>query len=100
MAPFSYAYLDVLGQAITATKSLDDGKLADYIRKTTFKTVVGDVSFGKGGEWAKSRVFQAQFRGIKGNGVDQFKDPNTLAIITPAEYKSGDVIYPYEKAKQ
>ena len=54
----------------------------------------------KGGEWAKSRVFQAQFRGIKGNGVDQFKNPETLAIITPAEYKSGDVIYPYEKARQ
>jgi branched-chain amino acid transport system substrate-binding protein len=100
MAPFSYAYLDVLGKAITATKSLDDAKLADYIRKTTFKTIVGDVSFGKGGEWAKSRVFQAQFRGIKGNGVDQFKDPNTEVIITPAEYKSGTVIYPYEKAKQ
>ena len=45
-------------------------------------------------------MFQAQFRGIKGNGVDQFKDPNTEVIITPAEYKSGSVIYPYEKAKQ
>jgi branched-chain amino acid transport system substrate-binding protein len=100
MAPFSYTYLDVLGQAITATKSLDDAKLADYIGKTTFKTIVGDVAFGKNGEWAKSRVFQAQFRGIKGNGVDQFKTTDTLAIITPAEYKSGDVIYPYEKAKQ
>jgi branched-chain amino acid transport system substrate-binding protein len=100
MAPFSYAYLDVLGKAITAVKSLDDAKLADYLRKTTFKTVVGDVSFGKGGEWAKSRVFQAQFRGIKGNGVDQFKTTDTLAIITPAEYKSGNVIYPFEKARQ
>jgi len=100
MAPFSYAYLDVLGKAIAATKSLDDGKLADYLRKTTFKTVVGEVSFGKGGEWAKSRVFQAQFRGIKGNGVDQFKSTETLAIITPAEYKSGNVIYPFEKARQ
>src|SRR5215475_10853969 len=66
MAPFSYAYLDVLGQAITATKSLDDAKLADYLRKNTFKTIVGDVAFGRNGEWAKSRVFQAQFRGIKG----------------------------------
>ena len=47
MAPFSYSYLDVLGQAITATKSVDDAKLADYLRKTTFKTIVGDVSFGK-----------------------------------------------------
>jgi len=100
MAPFSYAYLDVLGKAITATKTVDDGKLADYLRKTTFKTIVGDVSFGKGGEWAKSRVFQAQFRGIKGNGVDQFKTTDTLAIITPAEFKSGDVIYPFEKARQ
>jgi len=100
MAPFSYAYLDVLGQAITAIKSADDAKLADYLRKTTFKTIVGDVSFGKNGEWAKSRVLQAQFRGIKGNGVDQFKSADTLAIITPAEYKSGDVIYPFEKARQ
>ena len=100
MAPFSYAYLDVLGKAITATKSLDDGKLADYIRKTTFKTIVGDVKFAPNGEWAKSRVFQAQFRGIKGNSIDQFKNPDTLAIITPAEYKSGSVIYPYEKAKE
>jgi len=100
MAPFSYAYLDVLGQAITATKSTDDAKLADYLRKTTFKTIVGDVSFGKNGEWAKSRVLQAQFRGIKGNGVDQFKSADTLAIITPAEYKSGNVIYPFEKARQ
>jgi len=100
MAPYGYTYLDVLGQAITATKSLDDGKLADYIRKTTFKTIVGDISFGKGGEFAKARVFQAQFRGIKGNTVDQFKDPNTEVIITPAEFKSGSIIYPYEKAKQ
>jgi branched-chain amino acid transport system substrate-binding protein len=99
MAPFSYSYIDILGQAITATKSLDDAKLTDYYRKATFKTIVGDVKFGKDGEWAKSRVLQAQFRGIKGNGVDQFKDPNTEVIITPAELKSGDVIYPYEKAK-
>jgi len=100
MAPFSYAYLDVLGQAISATKSVDDAKLTDYLRKTTFKTIVGDIKFAPNGEWAKSRVFQAQFRGIKGNGVDQFKNPDTLAIITPAEYKSGSVIYPYEKARE
>src|SRR6476661_3304841 len=100
MAPFSYSYLQVLGEAITDTKSLEDAKLTDAMRKTTFKTIVGDVKFAPNGEWAKSRVFQAQFRGIKGNGVDQFKNPYTLAIITPAEYKSGSVIYPYEKARQ
>jgi branched-chain amino acid transport system substrate-binding protein len=100
MAPFSYSYLQVLGEAITETRSIDDAKLTDAMRKTTFKTIVGDVRFAPSGEWAKSRVFRAQFRGIKGNGVDQFKNPDTLAIITPAEYKSGNVIYPYEKARQ
>ncbi len=100
MAPFSYAYLQVLGDAITATKGTDDAKLAAYLHSHTFKTVVGDVKFAANGEWVKSRVLQQQFRGIKGNGIDQFKDPNTEVVITPAEYKSGDVIYPYEKAKQ
>ena len=41
---------------------------------------------------------QAQFRGIKGNSVDQFKNPGSLAIIIPAELKSGEVIYPFEEA--
>lgn len=100
MAPFSYAYLDILGQAIVASKGTDDAKLVETLRKTTFKTIVGDIKFAPNGEWAKSRVFQAQFRGIKGNGVEQFKNPDTLAIITPGEYKSGTVIYPFEKARQ
>jgi branched-chain amino acid transport system substrate-binding protein len=99
MAPWSYAQLDVLGQAIQATKSLDDQTLADYIRKTTFKTVVGDVTFGLKGEWAQSRILQVQFQGIKGNDLSQFKDISAQVVLTPPEYKSGDVIYPYEKAK-
>jgi branched-chain amino acid transport system substrate-binding protein len=99
MGPFAYSYIDVLGQAVNATKSLDQTEIADHIRKTTFKTLVGDVAFAPNGEWAKSRVLQVQFRGIKGNGVDQFKDPSTQVIITPTDIKSGDVVYPYEKAK-
>ena len=100
MAPQAYAQLQVLEQAITATKSLDDQKLADYIRANTFKTVLGDVKFGKGGEWAQPRVLQIQFQHVQGNGVDQFKDVKTQVVLTPSEYKSGDVVYPYEKAKQ
>ena len=100
MAPWGYAYLQVLGQAVEATKSLDDDKLADYVRNTTFKTVVGDVKFGKGGEWAQSRVLQVQFQHVKGNAVDQFRDISTQVVVAPGDYKSGDVIYPYEKAKE
>ena len=99
MAPWAYAQYQVLGQAIEATKSLDDQKLGDYIRKTTFKTVGGDIAFGPNGEWVKARVLQVQFQGIKGNDVGQFKDISTQVVVTPDEYKSGNLIYPYEKAK-
>jgi len=91
--------MEVLAQAIVGTKSLNDDKLADYIRANTFKTVVGDVKFGKDGEWAQSRVLQVQFRNVKGNDVAQFKDISTQVVLTPSEYASGNVIYPYEKAK-
>jgi branched-chain amino acid transport system substrate-binding protein len=100
MAPWGYAQLQVLGEAVEATKSLDDKKLADYMRATTFKTVLGDVKFGAKGEWAKSRVLQVQFHDITGNSVDQFREMNTQTIITPDDYKTGSVIYPYEKAKK
>jgi branched-chain amino acid transport system substrate-binding protein len=98
MPVWAYAYLQVLGDAIANTKSLDDDKLADYIRATTFKTVVGDVKFGKQGEWAEERTMAAQFQNIKGNTIDDFRDLSTEVIIYPPQFKSGEVIYPYEKA--
>ena len=97
MAPWAYAQLQVLQQAIEATKSLDDAKLAEHIRSSTFKTVVGDVKFGAKGEWAQSRVLQVQFQNVKGNDVDQFKDVVTQVVVAPAGYESGKLIYPYER---
>ena len=99
MAPQGYAQYQVLEQAVQATKSLSDQTLADYIRKSTFKTVLGDVKFGKFGEWAESRVLQVQFRGIKNNDAAQFKGIETQAVVDPPAYASADVIYPYEKAR-
>jgi branched-chain amino acid transport system substrate-binding protein len=99
MAPQAYAQMQVLEQAIVATKSLEDQKLADYVRASTFKTVLGDVKFGKGGEWAESRVLQVQFRNIKGNDAAQFKTTDTQVVVSPPEFASGTVIYPFEKAR-
>ena len=98
MPVWAYADLQVLGAAIAATNSLNDDVLANYIRDTTFKTVVGDVKFGKQGEWAEERTLAAQFQNIKGNGIDDIRDLKTEVIIYPPQYKSGEVIYPYEKA--
>jgi len=99
MAPQSYAQMQVLQQAIESTKGLNDNMLADYIRSNTFKTVLGDVKFGKGGEWAESRVLQVQFQNVKGSDMAQFKDMSTQVVVDPSAYASGKLIYPYDKAK-
>jgi branched-chain amino acid transport system substrate-binding protein len=76
-----------------------DDTLAAHIRKSAFKTVLGDIRFGKFGEWAESRVLQVQFRGIKNNDPAQFKGIETQTVVDPAAYESGSLIYPYEKAR-
>ena len=100
MPVWAYAYLQVLGDAIAGTQSLNDEKLAEYLRTATFKTVVGDVKFGAKGEWAQERMLLIQFQNIKGNSIDEFRDLSTEVILYPPQYKSGNLIYPYEKAKQ
>jgi len=96
LPPFAYAYLEVLGDAIEATKSTDQAKVADYIRSHPFKTIVGDISFGTDGEWSKPRVLEVQWQGIKGNTLDDFKDTKTEPILTPGDYKTGTVIDGYD----
>ena len=98
LPPFAYAYLQVLADAVTATKSLDQGKLAAYLRSHSFKTVVGDVKFGPNGEWAQPRVLEVQFHGVGEHGLDQFKTDAKQTILWPAKYATGKMIYPYTAA--
>jgi branched-chain amino acid transport system substrate-binding protein len=100
MAPWGYTQLQVLGQAVAETKSLEDAKLAEYMRSATFKTVVGDITFGSNGELSKSLVVAVQFHDIKSDDLQPFKDLSVVTIVGPKEFKTGDVIFPYEKAKQ
>src|SRR5271166_6644806 len=100
LPPFAFANLQVLAQAVEGAKSLDQDKLADYLRQSTFKTVVGDIKFGPNGEWAEPRVLEIQFHGITGNGLDQFKDDSKQTILWPSGYKTGEVAYPYTDAKK
>ena len=98
--PWAYAFAQVLEQSIVGTNSIDDGKLADYMSKTTFKTMVGDVKFGPDGEWAKGRMLMVQHHSIKPGDIMQFKDMSTMTVLDPPEYADGKVIYPYENAKK
>jgi branched-chain amino acid transport system substrate-binding protein len=95
LAPWAYADLQVLGQAVEGTGGLDQDKLAEYIHSHTFKTVVGDVSFGEKGEWSKARIMTIQFQNIKGTDVDEFRDGKGETVLWPDQYKNGDAILPY-----
>ncbi|MCL4800914.1 MAG: amino acid ABC transporter substrate-binding protein [Burkholderiales bacterium] len=97
LPPYAYAYLQVLGQAVEATKSLDHGKLAEHMHKTEYDTVVGKVKFGKNGEWARSRVLQVQFRDVQPDNLEQFAGPGKRIVLYPKEWKSGDIVYPYKQ---
>lgn len=97
---WGYAYISVLGNAVAGAKSLDDAKIADYLRKNTHKTIMGDWSYGPTGEWTKSGMMQVQYHGIKeGAGLETWRGMSYQTILTPAEHATGKVIYPYENVK-
>jgi branched-chain amino acid transport system substrate-binding protein len=98
--PFGYAAGQVLAKAVEETKSTDHDKLAAYIRSNTFQTVVGDVAFGKDGEWAKSRQLFTQFQNVTPNDLEQFRAGSKQVILWPSEYKTGNMIYPYGEARK
>lgn len=100
LPPFAYADMQVLQQAVTAVGSLDQQKIADYMRSHTFKTVAGDITFGANGEWTEARVLEVQFQNVKNNDVDQFRDPKVEVVLYPSALKNGDLIYPYSDARK
>jgi branched-chain amino acid transport system substrate-binding protein len=97
---WGYAYLQVLGEAIEGAKSINDDKLADYLHKNEFKTIMADVRFGKNGEWTKSGMLDVQYHGItEAADLETWRGMGYQTVLTPADQKTGEVIYPYEKAK-
>lgn len=95
--PFAYAAMQVLEQAIKATQSLDDGKLAEYIHKATFTTIAGEIKFDERGEWAKPQVLTVQFQNVKGGGLEQYGNPGVVGILAPPEYRDAKPQVPFAR---
>jgi len=100
LPPFAYAEMQVLGHAITEVGSLDEDRLAQYMHSHPFKTIVGDISFGPDGEWTEARPIFVQYHGIKGNDLDQFRDDSRITLLSPPQFKTGELIWPYSKARE
>jgi branched-chain amino acid transport system substrate-binding protein len=98
--PFGYAGGQILAQAITETKSLKDDVITQYIHGHSFNTVVGELSFGKDGEWSKPRQLLTQFQNVAPNNLDQFKSGEKQPILYPPDLANGTMIYPYADARK
>jgi branched-chain amino acid transport system substrate-binding protein len=44
-------------------------------------------------------MLQVQYHSIKSTELDQFRGMDTQTVLTPGQYKTGNVLYPHEKAK-
>ena len=97
---WGYARMQLLGQAISATKSVDDGKLADYFRKSAFNTIMIDgLRFGKNGEWVKGRQLEVQYHDITdAANLETWRGMSYQTVLAPPDEVTGKTIYPYAKA--
>jgi branched-chain amino acid transport system substrate-binding protein len=100
LPPYAYSGMQILAQAIQAVGSLDQNKIAEYIHKNSFDTIVGKLTFAPNGEWAKPRILYAQYQGVVGNDVEQFKKAGKQPILYPKEFQSGKLQYPYADIKR
>jgi len=100
MSTYNYAMGEIMEQAIKATKTLDNKVLAKYMHEQEFNTIMGKISFGPTGEWRKARVLQAQFQGVKGSGLDQYRREGTQVILDPPEFANGELKWPFAAARK
>jgi branched-chain amino acid transport system substrate-binding protein len=96
---WGYAQFQVLGDAIKGAKSINDDKLAAYLKSHTFQTVMGPIKFGARGEWAESRMLTVQYHSITdASNLETWRGMSYQTVLEPKNLATGKVIYPYEKA--
>src|ERR1700757_4488305 len=100
LAPYGFAMGQLIEQAVTATKSLDQKTLAKYLREHVHKTIVGTITYAEDGEWKQSVTLEAQFRGIKDKNLDQFRQAGKQVILFPENLKTGELVAPFEASRK
>ena len=100
LAPFGYASGQLLEQAVKETGSLDQKAIAKYLHEHEVNTIVGPIAFSADGERKETATLMAQFRGVVDKNIEQFRKSGKQVILFPAKLKSGDIISPFEAARE
>ena len=84
----------------TAPRASTTTRSPTICARRTFKTIMGDWSYGAKGEWTKSGMMQVQYHDIKeGADLETWHGMSYQTVLTPPTLTTGKVIYPYEKAQ-
>jgi branched-chain amino acid transport system substrate-binding protein len=97
--PFCYAAGQLISAAVTATGTLDQAKVSQWLHANAVDTVVGNIAFNELGDWTQRRVLMCQFQGEQGNDLEQFRHPGRQVVVHPEELKSGALL-PFVKARK
>jgi branched-chain amino acid transport system substrate-binding protein len=79
--------------------SLDQKAIAKDLHANEVKTIVGPIAFSADGERKETATLMAQFRGIKDKNIEQFRSPGKQVILFPDRLKSGNLVSPFEAAR-
>lgn len=100
LPPYTYAIGQMLEQAVKATQSLNHKALADYLHKNELQTIVGPIRFDELGERSKPAVPIVQYQSLVDKDAEQFRKPGRLVIVYPPQFKNGEPIVPFDKARK
>ena len=98
LPPFDYAIGQILAQAISATRSLDNKVLANYLRNNEMQTIVGNFRYDAVGEWVTPRMVYVQFRNLADKNLEQFYAAGKQVIVAPARFRTAEPI-PFNQAR-
>lgn len=96
--PFCYAAGQIISEAVKATGSIDQAKVSAWLHANPVETIVGKIAFNDIGDWTERRVLMAQFQGIKGNDLNQFRQVGRQVVLDPPALKSGEFV-PFRQAR-
>ena len=87
---WGYAYLQVLAQAVEGAKSINDDKLADYLRSHEFKTIMPTGQVRQERRMDQVRQLQVQYHDITdAANLDTWRGMSYQTVLTPPDEKTG-----------
>jgi branched-chain amino acid transport system substrate-binding protein len=96
--PFCYAAGQIISEAVKATGTIDQAKVSAWLHANPVETIVGKIAFNDIGDWTERRVLMAQFQGVKGNDLNQFRQAGRQLVLDPPALKSGEFV-PFRQAR-